>query len=388
MDYHKIFGNLNPNDVRKLKSALKSVYKDFSSIINFNHFLRNTGINQYFTDRLPQKGTPSEFTEQLVDKFLDYKINSQQPNYHPLLEFSNAVLENLERYNLDDEEIRILTFFRNKIKTYLSSEAYARRNATSNLLAWQKDEQEEISTSSSIKNFRRINRTIIIERDLEDFDNILNRNLGFRGIFAFSINGNATILEEYIIHKILLKHKRKKKYNQFPGSRKLIKIRLYSHSIDRESNIIEQELKRRNICNELVDLAKTENKLDTIIIIWNYELNRNQVKKIALEFLTAIKTECSSSLINSEQCLLIILANVGCQVNIDGFISLKTPKKFVLEGENGLLEWLNYEIRQQTDLQGDDIEQYLKRIKHHNGHFTGTYREIQDIMDELNERYD
>ena len=261
-------------------------------------------------------------------------------------------------------------------------ESYSRSKNLKILLNQTRQEQSEQVTIPSSKISKKIDNSIIVDHDLEDLENILRRKLGYRGLFTFSISSDdSIILKEYIIERILreFSNKIKPRYYRHP-----INIRLYNNSVSTQQ-VIEGKLKQLNICNQLADLVRDKNKLDTIIILWNFDVEKNQMETIVNEFLSKIRAECLSLLQKNRQCLVIILANVSCQFNIDSFISLKTPDKFILAEPNGLIEWFTNKLHQ-LNLENDRIYQYINRIEGQHGHLIGTYQEIKDIIDELNGR--
>ena len=261
-------------------------------------------------------------------------------------------------------------------------ESHSRSKNIKNLLNQRRQEQPEQITIPSSNTYQRIDNSIIIDHDLEDLEDTLRRQLGYRGLFTFSISSDyPIILKEYIIERILREFSNKIKPRSY---RHPINIRLYNNSVSTQQ-VIEGKLKQLNICNQLADLVRDKNRLDTIIILWNYDIEKKQMETIVNEFLNKIRAECLYVLQESHQCLVIILANVSCQFNIDGFISLKTPDKFILGEANGLIEWFTNELHQ-LNLENDDIYQYINRIEGQHGHLIGTYQEIKDIIDELNGR--
>ncbi|NJN11054.1 MAG: hypothetical protein HC815_24955 [Richelia sp. RM1_1_1] len=261
-------------------------------------------------------------------------------------------------------------------------ESHSRSKNLKTLLNQTRQQQSERVTIPSSNIYKRIDNSIIVDHDLEDLEDTLRRQLGYRGLFTFSISSDdPIILKEYIIERILreFSNKIKPRYCRHP-----INIRLYNNSVSTQQ-IIEEKLRQLNICNQLADLVLDKNKLDTIIILWNYDVEKSQMETIVNEFLSKIRAECLSLLQENRQCLVIILANVSCQFNIDSFISLKTPDKFILGEPNGLIEWVTNKLHQ-LNLENDDIYQYINRIEGQHGHLIGTYQEIKDIIDELNGR--
>ncbi|MDJ0799095.1 MAG: hypothetical protein QNJ51_20125 [Calothrix sp. MO_167.B12] len=265
-----------------------------------------------------------------------------------------------------------------KLDNLAISESHSRSKDIKYLRNKELQKQSEISIASSPSTSQIIDQSIIVDHDLEDLEDILRRELGFRGLFTFSINGHDTILKEYIIERIL---RELKNQTNPPRSYKTpININLNKY-ISINSQIIEQKIRERKICNQLADLVRE----NTVIIIWNYDIEQKMIEIIAHEFLRTIQAECFHLLQENNQCLVIILANVYCQFDIEEFISLKTPEQFILEGKNGLIEWFKYKLSK-FNLQDDYIKQYVQRIEGQNGHLLGTYQEIKYIIDELNGR--
>lgn len=104
----QIFSDLDQDDSVKFESSLYKIFTNIDSIQGRKGLLSNGGVNQYFLGNLDFNLNISEFITILVAKFKQYRVSSRKPDYHPLISFLEYLIEQPERYNLDDQDIDVL----------------------------------------------------------------------------------------------------------------------------------------------------------------------------------------------------------------------------------------------------------------------------------------
>ncbi len=102
---YQIFSDLSSDDVRKLETAFQNLFRQIDSIAAKKSIFRNAGIDDKFIDNLDFNLNINEFASILTDKFLSYKVSSQNNNYHPMMILIDYIIKRHQQYNLDDAEI-------------------------------------------------------------------------------------------------------------------------------------------------------------------------------------------------------------------------------------------------------------------------------------------
>ncbi|NJN11049.1 MAG: hypothetical protein HC815_24925 [Richelia sp. RM1_1_1] len=109
MNNYKIFSDLEINDINQLESALQSLFINIDTVAGRRAIFRNTGIDNYFIGNLDFNLGINELTTILVAKFKDYSVSRRNPN-HPLIQLADYIINQpQQKYNLDDEDIKIFT---------------------------------------------------------------------------------------------------------------------------------------------------------------------------------------------------------------------------------------------------------------------------------------
>ncbi|WP_293127018.1 hypothetical protein [Microcoleus sp. bin38.metabat.b11b12b14.051] len=123
----KIFSDLEINDVIRLESALQNLFINIDSDAGKLALLRNAGINNYFLGSIQFNLNINESITILVSKFKNFSISSKDPS-HPLVNFLHYLLQQPQKYNLNDEHIevftQILSIGHKKLKHFQTNESF------------------------------------------------------------------------------------------------------------------------------------------------------------------------------------------------------------------------------------------------------------------------
>ncbi|MCC5628133.1 hypothetical protein LC613_08350 [Nostoc sphaeroides CHAB 2801] len=214
--------------------------------------------------------------------------------------------------------------------------------------------------------------------------NQLNREVfqvDIQGVFTFAIQGDASILNEYIIERI----EQKLKQHQPERSKQRFEIRI--HLENNDQTMLDAFLKQCN-SNNFIDLLNAQINSDIVLLIWNYDIPVNHIKSSATSFFEYINS-IYPTLIDTHRFIIIILANVDIssqsEINhhilgeINGLTVLDTPNKYELLE---LIPWA-HQLFQEQNMEDAQIQQYLNRLKNQKGYFRPTYQEINAIIREL-----
>ena len=373
----EIFANLDTDDVIKLQSALLSLFNGISSVDGRKSFFTCAGIDESFISNLDWNINISESVEILVAKSIRYRISSKNPNYHPLVKIIFYIIKQpQQRYNLEDEQInlldRILDIGKERINLFKPKKEKYRT-----LLDQERQEQTEKLTLTTNN---KIDKRIIVKYDLEDLEDTLKKKLAFKGTFAFSVSSpDRNILNDYIIARILDFWKDKTGRAFY---KKDICISDNSSTILED---IEKELKESKTCNDILELVQNKAKLNIFIVLWNYILPPAILESKISSLFEVLEKSCLDYIEKHRQCLVFILADTNYAHNAIGFIPIKTPNEFALDGQSGLLEWFSNELSNRNFIESE-IDYCVGKLKSQRGHLIGTYQILQLIVDELNQR--
>lgn len=109
MNNSKIFYDLEQNYIIQLEFAFQNLFINIDGVAGRRGIIINAGIDNYFISNLDLNLNISEFTTILVSKFKDYSVSRINPS-HPLIQLADYILKQpQQKYNLDDENIEILT---------------------------------------------------------------------------------------------------------------------------------------------------------------------------------------------------------------------------------------------------------------------------------------
>lgn len=233
--------------------------------------------------------------------------------------------------------------------------------------------RQESPINSVVQSPIKVDRTIIVNYDLEQQMSRFRTQVQYQGAFVFTVGGNVTILEEYIIERIKQELKQKTERQTEPHT-----IKLYQQSILTSKDIEQNFIKQKQL-ERFTDLFN-EHNTDILLIVWNYDIPPKRIKPLAKSFWEEITTPILPLLKKQNRCFIMVWANVGkSPLNGCDFTVLPTPDKFEM---CELLPWFHNQLK----IKGvgeDSIEHYLNRLKNQCGHLLGTYQEINQIIREL-----
>ncbi|NEQ82452.1 MAG: hypothetical protein F6K26_20045 [Moorea sp. SIO2I5] len=106
----RLFSDLPQDDIIQLEASLLNIFSNIDGIAGIRDLLRNAKVDNYFINRLNFNSNINEFITSLVSQFKDYRVSSQNPEYHPLVSFLDYILKQPpQKYNLDDQDLEIFT---------------------------------------------------------------------------------------------------------------------------------------------------------------------------------------------------------------------------------------------------------------------------------------
>ena len=320
-----------------------------------SNFLEFCNLTKYCDLQLEQP--PNKFGISLLLKLSKIEItvgNSHKLGLVIFLEYLSQIDSNLSTEEKHFIQEIINQCERSRITSLL---AEGRNNSSSSFIAQQ-----------TIK----IDRGLIVNYNLEKLVATFRQKVGYEGVFVFSVGGDRQILEQYIVKRLRQEFKQK-----MARQNKQIEIRLSRDRIVTSADI-ENKLLNKYQLNCFSDLFKAECLLDTMLIIWNYDIPQKKIKLLALEFCKNFENTALPYLQNTSRCFVIIWANVN-KKPLTGFNTLYTPKQFEL---SNLIPWVRSQLKNKG-IEKQQIEHYLNRLKDQEAHLIKTYQEINLIISEL-----
>jgi hypothetical protein len=336
-----------------------------------NALLTNCGLGKYCS-LIPLDKPPFQFVIILCKKLSEIHITvdaSQRLGLIVFLEYISQI-----DINLSSEEKSFINHVITKWEQQQKiSPQKTQRNQIANLLAQGRKEAHSGSSSTT----HQSRRGVIINYDLEAQMAKFRQQVGYEGAFVFAVGGHDTILEQYIIERLLRELRQKTKRQN-----ERLEIRLYRKSI-LTSTDIEREFLNKYKFESFTDLFNAQCNTDIVLIIWNYDIPEKFMKSLAEAFWADISSSVLPCLKNQSRCFVIVWANVGKRplTGLTGLTALPSPKKFEL---CDLLPWFRSQLRMEG-IEEKLIEYYLDRLEKQcgNGDLIGTYQEINQIVHEL-----
>lgn len=334
--------------------------------------LTNCGLGD-FCSLIPLDKPPLQFVIILYQKLSEIHIpvdESQKLGLIIFLEYISQIniISSLEEKNFINH---VITKWEQQQKI---SPQKTQRNQIANLLA---QGRKESPTLAPVQQPIKIDRSIIINYDLEAQMAKFRQQVGYEGAFVFAIGGHDTILEQYIIERL-----RRELRQKTERQNERLEIRLYRKSILTSKDIAREFLTKYKF-EYFTDLFNAQCNTDIVLIIWNYDIPAKSMKLLAETFWIDISSSVLPCLKNQSRCFVIIWANVGKLplTGLTGFTALASPKKFEL---CDLLPWFRSQLRKEG-IDEKLIENYLNRLEKQcgNGDLIGTYQEINQIVHEL-----
>lgn len=328
--------------------------------------LINCGLEEYCSE-LPLNGIASHFATVLYSKLSKSYVTIDNSPRLGLVVF----LEYISWRDLDLSEDE-KNFINHAIAKW-------ERQQTSNL---QKSQITDMLSqarasrlSAPLQQSIKVDWCQIVNYDLERLMATFRQQVRTEGAFVFVVGGDYMILEQYVIERICWGLKQK---TGRQNERK--EIRLY-----RESIVSHTDIKRKLIdkyqMESCGDLFKTRWNPDLVLIIWNYDIPQKIIKSLAPEFWTDIRPSVLPNLQNQSRCLVIVWAHINIKRpwKVPEFTVLPLPKAFDL---CELVPWFRGQLKM-AGIGDDRIDDYLKRLKNQCGNLSGTYQEMNQIVQEL-----
>jgi Effector-associated domain 1 len=195
------------------------------------------------------------------------------------------------------------------------------------------------------------------------------------GVFAFSVDGDYTILKQYILERIKreLKHITKR-----PNEMKYVSLnwKKVSHHQDIEKHFLE-----KYTCECLTNLFDEHDDSDILLIVWNRNNRAKNMKILAQSFWTEVIEPIQVIAKKQNRCIVLIWANEvqkPSRSSLNGFTLLPTPD--ILDCDE-LENYFRSQLRNKVE--EANINRYLENLNYHEGDVVNTYREWNEIMGQL-----
>ncbi len=314
-----------------------------------------------------------KFIPNLCNRLIEIYITVEGSERLGLIVFLEYIKEINLNFSPEDKEL--IHYIINKWEKWQSvKQQKPQKKQIADLLA---QGRQESPINSVVQSPIKVDRTMIVNYDLEQQMSKFRIQVKYQGAFVFTVGGNATILEEYIIERIKQELKGKTDRQTEPHT-----IKLYQQSILTSKDIEHNFLKQKKL-ERFTDLFNEQNT-DILLTIWNYDIPPKTIKPLAKSFWEEISNPILPLLKKQNRCFIIVWANVDkSPLNGCNFTVLPTPDKFDM---CELLPWFHNQLK----IKGvgeDSMENYLDRLKNQCGHLLGTYQEINQIIRELKGGY-
>ncbi len=361
---------LTPQKTGQLKKILGSI-SQLNETYSRNNFLSLCELEMY-SGRLKLDSSTDEFIISIFAKLSDVPSPSEPQEKSALIVFLEYAIE-LDEKLIDQDKEFIKTVIEKLVEQWKT-----KSQKTIDILSQLDEGRRNSPTLPQILPTVKVDRNIIIKFDLKPLKLEFVKGIhGYEGAFAFSVEGDGTLLKEYIIERIQyeLKEITDRNNQQFD-------VHLYREKILNHRDIERRFIERYEDYNCLTDIFENQVGTDIMLIVWNWDIPRKIMKELAQLFWRELKQSVLPCVRSKSRHFVLIWANVGAKVgrsSLQGFTGLPTPDKFDLIE---LEAWFRSQLREQG-VAANRIESDFNKLRTHCGGVLGTYGEMKQIIQEL-----
>lgn len=158
-------------------------------------------------------------------------------------------------------------------------------------------------------------------------------------------------------------------------------VNLYAKNSNETSTgyqIIEQQIKDSYYCDRLTDLFDEQQRVDVLLVVWNYDFPNPEVSQIAESFWSEAKPQLISIVSGYSRRFIVLWINiVGEPLSLPVFHALPALKDFEVEE---IVPYFRDRLLKHN-VEPDDLEYFLTQLKHHQGGLLGTYLEMNRLVE-------
>lgn len=342
--------------------------------------LINCGLPLLPSTLFSLRSSAAIFVNELCAKLSLAQTTARPSRQHGLVALLNYITKPPYDADLSLEEKRFLERVKQKCQQWYEPQIH-KQYSTLQVLDQELRRWEQISSEPVQASVKIDWKEIIVNYDLYSFMPEFVNRVNYGKASAFTIGGDFNVLRDYIVERMRQELKKK-----MPGPQILLDISLDPSDIAEDESILEKKVVSRNKCDKLTDLFRKYPKTHIVLVVWCYASPSQQLASMAMHFWQEVQKSVLPLLREWNRCFVFILANVdleGKPYQIDNFTTLQLPMKFELAD---LLPWFQGRL-DDLGIEQSDVELCLERLKDQHGDFVRTYREMEYIVNYLQEKY-
>jgi len=222
----------------------------------------------------------------------------------------------------------------------------------------------------------RFDTDLILNSDLKKQINEFTNILQLDGIFPFTLGGRFEVLDKYIVKRIEQTIK-----NTDDRPIKRADVNLYAKNCSETLNgyqIIEQQIKEYYHCDRLTDLFDEVQRIDVLLIVWNYDVPHPEVKQIAESFWGVAQPRLSSMVLGQSRRFIVLWINIDSEpLSLPMFYALPPLECFEVE------EIVSYfrDRLLKYNVENNHVEYFLAQLRRHQGQLLGTFQEMYRLVE-------
>ncbi|MBA3533488.1 MAG: hypothetical protein H0T73_16340 [Ardenticatenales bacterium] len=357
---------LKPLEQQAIKNILKGYFLGASRPVRLARLV-TANVMDVCQDINPDD---SGFVELLLAQLLTHRL-ATMGNQCALVVF----LEHLETEpEINEEDQEVIQHILTVCQAQLAPPPATRRTSILDMLA----EARREPVSAAVVDAQRmpVDRTLIVDYDLDKLMGQFRQRLGYQGVFSFTMTGEQHFLENYILERIVKELRSKTRRPVRPP----LHIPLHWTDVGGASLDIEEELCHQCQGSDLKTLIRESGSSDLILVIWNYDIPADKITTIARPFWKKVQQEIAPTL--TSRCLVLVWVNVGgdkIPMELDESTALQVPQHFDVQD---LIPYIRGCLLQHQ-MEEAIITRCVTRLQRRGGHLIATYREMVQIVKEL-----
>jgi hypothetical protein len=222
----------------------------------------------------------------------------------------------------------------------------------------------------------RFDTDLILNSDLKkqigEFTNILQID----GIFPFTLGGRFEVLDKYIVKRI-----EQTLRNKDDRPIKRVDVNLYAKNSSETftgHQIIEQQIKDYYHCDRLADLFDERQRIDVLLVVWNYDVPPPEVQLIAESFWSVSQPQLIATVTGQSRRFIVLWINIDSEpLSLPVFYALPPLECFEVEEIVGYFR----DRLLKFNVEADDVEYFLTQLKRHQGQLLGTFQEMNRLVE-------
>ena len=231
----------------------------------------------------------------------------------------------------------------------------------------------------SIRRYKLDSDAVLLSFDLDAQINHFGANLASAGLFAFALSGAYELIRSYVIARL-------RGFLEWRTARQVLPLEVPLNTADlaslgQGSQVVRQRIATLHGCARLADLVHDQ-PIDTLLIVWNHDIPRDQLKPIARAFLEEATRELQPLIRDRSRLFVVLWVSLAGEPLDD--LLVVPPVQF--PDSDAIVAWFRDRLTQ-AQVDPADVADALARLRRsllvHAGYPPGVYSAMKEIIEDL-----